>query len=534
MDCILDEGDLNAVTSYISDKIYRSGYSIGYVEFSRQHDTNGDFKVTATDALQISKRLQSTGCLPPPNSQCEYYALNDNSVLRQDTFELFSGEGSSLKCLDKYVEESIAICQKSFSNSSDCFMMKDENGKWMNRAASYVDDSGLGGGLMKALSGQVLDSNCNIIQDAVPADKLCGELVVNWQISPISLDWNMQGALRRRHATVVNFPLMPSHREFYYLWQATEEFPLLAIDTNGDGKITDGSELFGNWTFGGKQVAALNGIESLGASRGAWRDGFEALATLDIDGDGALTGEELSKIVLFFDRDRDSISDPGELLSASSAGLTKLFVKETFKDPVTGDVIARRGFERVVNGEVIGGTAIDWYAKGFPNSLSAFQEISKDLVVAKTGNPPKSEPLTDPNPPSNKPQPAEVKHSTMLDTKLSGAWRWKIDGHKETAGVLILSSEGGVVRGSSLIEVPVTARDEARWASRGMIMSHRFTGSLSSEKGEPTLAFSINTDGRNVRSSATLESTGMLIGSSTQKLSTGEEVTYTWKAERVL
>lgn len=51
---------------------------------------------------------------------------------------------------------------------------------------------------------------------------------------------------------------MPRKRDLYYLWQATEDFPLLAINTNGNGQITNGTELFGEWTFGGRIAPTLS------------------------------------------------------------------------------------------------------------------------------------------------------------------------------------------------------------------------------------------------------------------------------------
>ena len=76
---------------------------------------------------------------------------------------------------------------------------------------------------------------------------------------------------------------MPRKRDLYYLWQATEEFPLLAIDTNGDGQITDGTELFGEWTFGGRIASTL--------SFSIATEGRSATSSAVLQGDGVLIGK---------------------------------------------------------------------------------------------------------------------------------------------------------------------------------------------------------------------------------------------------
>lgn len=70
----------------------------------------------------------------------------------------------------------------------------------------------------------------------------------------------------------------------------------LVYDPRARGRITSALQLFGSvtfWMF--------------------WHDGYEALAALDDNGDGSLRGVELTGLALWHDRDRNGISDPGEV-----------------------------------------------------------------------------------------------------------------------------------------------------------------------------------------------------------------------------
>jgi hypothetical protein len=58
-----------------------------------------------------------------------------------------------------------------------------------------------------------------------------------------------------------------------------------------------------------------------------YKDGFEQLATLDANEDGALTGEELAGLSVWQDKNRNAKIDAGEIHSLESLGITKLNVK---------------------------------------------------------------------------------------------------------------------------------------------------------------------------------------------------------------
>jgi hypothetical protein len=81
----------------------------------------------------------------------------------------------------------------------------------------------------------------------------------------------------------------------------------LVWDSDGDGRITSGRELFGSvtwWLF--------------------FPNGYRAMDVLDDDRDGFLTDGEFEGISAWFDRNSDGRSDVGEIVSIESLGITAI------------------------------------------------------------------------------------------------------------------------------------------------------------------------------------------------------------------
>jgi hypothetical protein len=92
----------------------------------------------------------------------------------------------------------------------------------------------------------------------------------------------------------------------------TARTPWLAIDRDGDGRIADGSELFGS-------MSPL-------AGGGRAENGFAALRALDDDGDGRITAADPSfaRLLVWVDDNGNRRSDPGELVPAAAWGLVSI------------------------------------------------------------------------------------------------------------------------------------------------------------------------------------------------------------------
>jgi hypothetical protein len=89
-----------------------------------------------------------------------------------------------------------------------------------------------------------------------------------------------------------------------------------------------------------------------------WRDGFQALASLDDNHDGWLSGAELEGIAVWIDRNQNGESDPGEVISLAEAGIARISVEASTADGVLGNP---RGLEFSDGRRT---PAYDWVAQG--------------------------------------------------------------------------------------------------------------------------------------------------------------------------
>ena len=89
----------------------------------------------------------------------------------------------------------------------------------------------------------------------------------------------------------------------------------LVYDQAGSGRITSGLQMFGNvtfWIF--------------------WRDGYDALSSLDDNGDGVLSGDELRGLALWQDLNGNGVCDPGEVRPVSEYGITAIDCRSEMHD----------------------------------------------------------------------------------------------------------------------------------------------------------------------------------------------------------
>lgn len=92
---------------------------------------------------------------------------------------------------------------------------------------------------------------------------------------------------------------------------------ILAIDLNGDGVITHGAELFGNYTL---------------KSDGSYAtDGYDAMAQYDTNSDNVLdaSDEQFSKLRLWKDVNQNGKNEPGELSTLAENGISSINLSRT-------------------------------------------------------------------------------------------------------------------------------------------------------------------------------------------------------------
>lgn len=92
----------------------------------------------------------------------------------------------------------------------------------------------------------------------------------------------------------------------------------LVLDRRGNGQVGSALQLLGSASF-----------------NLFWDSGYDALAALDDDGDGRLSGRELRGLALWHDADGDGVSGPGEVRSLAHWGIVALSCRyQTGRDGV--------------------------------------------------------------------------------------------------------------------------------------------------------------------------------------------------------
>jgi hypothetical protein len=219
-----------------------------------------------------------------------------------------------------------------------------------------------------------------------PWAAICAGGSISWMASPVSLLWDGQEDLDAT-VSVSRFPLDPSSPEgTWYLWRGSTTQPLVVHDPTGSGKVESAQQLMGKWAFGGR-------VDQETGKRVAWKDGFEALAVLDSDRDGRIAGKELSGISLWFDANKNGVSDPGEVKPAASVDLVSLGYAVTRREETSGNVYAALGFERKGPSGIKSGVAVDWHSPSASNpealistAISASKGVQFERLAVPSGD----------------------------------------------------------------------------------------------------------------------------------------------------
>ncbi len=125
---------------------------------------------------------------------------------------------------------------------------------------------------------------------------------------PILLDLNGNGQpdLTAESASGVSFDIAGYGHPQPVQWLVPGQDGWLCEDTNGDGRINSGQELFG--------------------TAGGFADGFDKLCRRDLNHDGLLNGKELAGLLVWRDERNPGVTDPGELQSVQAAGIESIEV----------------------------------------------------------------------------------------------------------------------------------------------------------------------------------------------------------------
>jgi hypothetical protein len=351
-------------------------------------------------------------------------------------------------------------------------------------------------------------------------------------LSPISLILD-QGVNIDTVLSFVRFPIDPTNPHKWYTWRASAMTPLLVYAPAHDKHVQSGAQLFGNWTFFDSRAALLAPAPQTRVAAPLWKDGFEALATLDSNADGRLDGPELGDLALWFDYNQDGTLQRGELKTIAEAGILRLYVKPDFRDPVTRNLYARIGFERLYNNEVVQGATVDWYADSAESKTELVLRHQAREQLAGT-----PAPSTGHSADADAQLPLGPATARRHDRHLNGIWHWKVtpaDKSKNThGGYFTLRLEDGRVFGHNFIPLPM--QDDIGNPST-LVSVMPIHGALQESQSDSTqFAFVIDNGSSRTESLATLSIDGqMLTGHSSvfvHALSTSQ-YEYTWSATPV-
>jgi len=388
----------------------------------------------------------------------------------------------------------------------------------------YVSD---GEGCSYAEGVWYLDEECNMVN---PADyeELLNAGTLRWPSSPISLLWEDNVSVETG-VGLSSFPLDPGKHGWWYEWKASDKAPLLVYDPEHRGVITSAHQLFGNWSFGGKRHAAL----ARSAAAAPWANGFEALATLDRNGDNELSGEELAPLALWCDGNRDGVSQQGEGKPVAELAIGRIYYTPNRTDAVSGAVYADRGYERLVDGTPVMGAAVDWYAASSPSRYG--------IINAQT--------LRALAPAANAERQHLYKNAAGddparfdLQQNVRGVWKWRVEdpgfeGDKAFGGFLSFRDLGdGKITGHSFVTSKI---DSEKLGVKTMAAVFFLEGTKAVADGKTTITY--GTGGSKakpaVSSVATLSADGNTLSGKTSSSMSRDGKSYdlgdSWSAERI-
>lgn len=535
--------------------------------------------VTPTVTLTPTPTMTPTPTVTPTSTPkiCNYFQadMTFSGSWGNDAWSLSriltrSGDATQLSCLDTLITQINATCKRYLSaniildasptgqfkkNYDDCFVAQLSNlafSDWENRYGypSHKIGTHRNGSRCSALTKTDLyycppskvynnvngckacaegkfffNKDCQI----VAPDKsmsVCGGIKTDYQASsPISLIWE-PGTDIEKTSAVVSFPLELGATDHWFQWKASEKAPLLVYDPEHTNTVRSAAQLFGHWTFGGQRVAGLGSFVPT-----QWRNGFEPLATLDHDGDTFLTGAELKPLALWFDENRNGVSEAGEVRSLHSMGVTKINTSFDVTDSATGALRSTKGFERVVDGTTIRGESVDWYGG---SSRDPFELLSRTAQgqANPTGQPHDSQP--------NTPRDATITEhrASHVQGSLSGVWAFTIHEQASPKGIpsgyLVLSDSpkrDGVIgysivtRGFRVIGTPESSGVASLYSLEG----HKRRGGVG---GGIELSFLLEHEGAPLHSEATIDPTLTTMQGRSTVTVDGAELSYTWTAKR--
>jgi serine-aspartate repeat-containing protein C/D/E len=245
--------------------------------------------------------------------------------------------------------DTITLTIKAGSSTSESIAVQ----TWQERVSMsgrnvITPDTQLGEGNEK-FSIDIVDAcGCQVAQPQMPVT-IIDQTNYKWH-SPLVIDLNGDGVKTLGLDKGVEFDLLNTGSKVNVGWVSAKD-GLLAVDSNGNGKIDNGNELFG----------------------GGVGDGFAKLDSFDSNRDGIVDAKDknFGSLKIWQDGNSNGVTDKGELQALSVFGIKSLNVahEKKFELDKQDNILGERGSVTTTNGKSL--DMIDVYfqvASVFPTS----------------------------------------------------------------------------------------------------------------------------------------------------------------------
>ncbi|ALU42869.1 calcium-binding protein [Pseudoalteromonas rubra] len=186
---------------------------------------------------------------------------------------------------------------------------------------------------------------------------------------PLALDLDGDGIETKSLENGVHFDLDNSGFAERVSWLAPDD-GFLFLDRNQDGIVNGGGELFGTETRLADGTLA--------------RDGYEALAEFDSNGDGIINAEDerFAELKVWQDLNSDGVSDEGELFSLAELNVTELSLQTARGSGVDPNGVDHRGAGYFTKEDGSQGlTESLWFERDTINTIPIEIHQSKDKTI---------------------------------------------------------------------------------------------------------------------------------------------------------
>lgn len=435
----------------------------------------GDFPACGSSSDRLVRELADKGAISAAQSkdvpscfsqtfqkQCLYSAnakdVYDHSRAVYTSTRVISGTKTRIikDVLEQFREGSLYYAGACHTQSHDFFRPPNladflgvPLGARSNIQSSYNERGGNGAAYW------YMDEACHYITTN-SSTVTCGYAGTSW--SPISLILDEHTSINDQ-MSVAEFSLTNKNSSgVFTLWKASEKAPLLVYDPEETQQVNSAYQLFGNFAFGGKRASVPTTTQT--PSGIPWANGYEALELLDRNKDLKISGDELANLSLWFDENRDAITQRGEVRRLNAEGITELYYRSPSQLSDSKDLALEIGYTREVAGKTTHGRSIDWYAEQFNSKDTAQKALTAIFADAPSTVTPQHQAqdsvTEDPSNPLN--FAPHISNDHLRD--MSGFWIWAMrekDGYKNPGVFALEQAPTGTLTGYSVVETKLEA-----------------------------------------------------------------------------